>query len=145
VSSQPGSSVSTPEPPAPPAAPATRDPIRTRIWNSAYDKIKEDEPSLAEAYEKILSAQLGDDDPAQLDEGATNGIKQDAGARQAQMKQLVDTGLEKTERASNMKAKINEGMQPIKNVKDFVALAVKAEPSAALAWVGVTACMEASD
>lgn len=60
------------------------------------------------------------------------------------MKQLVDKGLEKTERESNVKEKIKEGMQPIKNVKDFVALAVMAEPSAAVAWTGITTCMEVS-
>ncbi|RSL51240.1 hypothetical protein CEP53_008505 [Fusarium sp. AF-6] len=135
----------TPEPQVSVAIPAVttpEDPTRTRIWNSAYDKAKEDEPSLVEAYEKILSAQLGGDNLTQLDGSTTNEIKQDAGARQAQMKQLVDKGLEKTEREAKVKEKIKEGMQPIKNVKDFVALAVKSEPTAAVAWVGITTCME---
>ncbi|RSL87190.1 hypothetical protein CEP51_002368 [Fusarium floridanum] len=148
--SQSGPSVPTPAPITPelqvsaaiPAVRAPDDLIRTRIWNSAYEKVKEDEPSLVEAYEKILSAQLSSDEPAQLDRGSINVIKQDADARQDQMKQLVDKGLEKTERVSNIKEKVKEGMQPIKNVKDFVALAVKTEPSAAVAWVGITACME---
>ncbi|RSL57626.1 hypothetical protein CEP54_008169 [Fusarium duplospermum] len=148
--SQSEPSASTPAPiipgphasPAIPAVTAPKDPIRTRIWNSAYDKVKEDEPRLVEAYEKILSVQLNDNDHASLDGDSTNVIKQDADARQGQMKQLVDKGLEKTERASNIKEKVKEGMQPIKNVKDFVALAVKSEPTAAVAWVGITTCME---
>ncbi|KAJ4180706.1 hypothetical protein NW755_011601 [Fusarium falciforme] len=147
---QPGPSSSAPTPIAPepktsPAVPsvnAPKDPIRTRIWNSAYDKVKEDEPRLVEAYEKILSVQLSDHNPAPLDGASTNVIKQDAGARQDQMKQLVDKGLEKTETEVKVKEKIKEGMQPIKNIKDFVALAVKSEPTAAVAWVGITTCME---
>lgn len=71
-------------------------------------------------------------------------INQDAGARQDQMKQLVDKGLEKTEREAKVKEKIKDGMQPIKNIKDFVALAVKSEPTAAVAWVGITTFMEVS-
>lgn len=137
-SAEPQASLTVPAPTAP------KDPIRTRIWNSAYDKVKEDEPRLVEAYEKILSVQLGDDNPAPLDGASTNAIKQDAGARQDQMKQLVDKGLEKTEREAKMKEKIKEGMHPIKNIKDFVALAVKSEPTAAVAWVGITTCMEVS-
>ncbi|KAL6365917.1 hypothetical protein LRP88_00500 [Fusarium phalaenopsidis] len=121
---------------------ASKDPIRTRIWNSAYDKAKEDEPRLVEAYEKILSAYLGDADPAPLDGGSTNVIKQDADARQDQMRQLVEKGLEKIERGAKAKEKVKEGMQPIKNVKDLVASAVKSEPSAAVAWVGITTFME---
>ncbi|RTE82396.1 hypothetical protein BHE90_003097 [Fusarium euwallaceae] len=112
------------------------------ISSGAYDKVKEDEGRLVEAYEKILSTQLGGNDPAPRDGGLINVIKQDADARQDQMKQLVDKGLEKTERASKIKEKVKEGMQPIKNVKDFVALAVKSEPTAAVAWVGITTCME---
>ncbi|KAI8653760.1 NACHT domain-containing protein [Fusarium sp. Ph1] len=149
VPSQSGSSVSTPAPIIPepqmsPAVMASKDPIRTRIWNSAYDKAKEDEPRLVEAYEKILSACLGDADPAPLDGGSTNVIKQDADARQDQMRQLVEKGLEKIERGAKAKEKVKEGMQPIKNVKDLVASAVKSEPSAAVAWVGITTFMEVS-
>lgn len=149
---QPGPSSSAPAPitpesqvsPAVLVVTAPKDPIRTRIWNSAYDKVKEDEPRLVEAYEKILSAQLGDDNPTPLDGASTNVINQDAGARQDQMKQLVDKGVEKTERETKVKEKIKEGMQPIKNIKDFVALAVKSEPTAAVAWVGITTFMEVS-
>ncbi|RSM06019.1 hypothetical protein CDV31_009354 [Fusarium ambrosium] len=132
----------TSEPQVSPAVPAAEDPIRTRIWNSAYDKVKEDEPRLVEAYEKILSVQLDIDNPDPKDRGMVNVIKQDGDARQSQMKQLVDKGLEKTETEAKTKEKIKEGMQPIKNVKDFVALAVKTEPSAAIAWVGIMTCME---
>ena len=147
---QPGPSSSVPAPitpesqvsPAVLVVTAPKDPIRTRIWNSAYDKVKEDEPRLVEAYEKILSAQLGDDNPTPRDGASTNVINQDAGARQDQMKQLVDKGVEKTERETKVKEKIKEEMQPIKNIKDFVALAVKSEPTAAVAWVGITTFME---
>ncbi|KAM6510256.1 hypothetical protein FALCPG4_017880 [Fusarium falciforme] len=114
---QPEPSSSTPAPIAPEpqaslvvlSVTALKDSIRTRIWNSAYDKVKEDEPRLVEAYEKILSVQLG---------------------------------LEKTEKEVKAKEKIKEGIQPIKNIKDFVALAVKSEPTAAVAWVGITTFME---
>ncbi|KPM43943.1 Vegetative incompatibility protein HET-E-1 [Neonectria ditissima] len=121
--------------------PASVEEIRHQIWNEAYDELKLDEPSVIEAYEKILSAQLAERaNPGLLADG--NIIGQDAGARQAQMKELVDIGLHKTEKASKTKEKINEGMQSIKNIHNLISTAVKAEPIAAVAWVGVTTFME---
>ncbi|KAM5344207.1 hypothetical protein ACJ41O_012744 [Fusarium nematophilum] len=133
-----------PEPRAPPPAAADNiQEIRSRVWNDAYDKTKEDEPRIVEAYEKVLSAQLraGECVPS-ADGNSTNVIGQDAQARKAQMKELVDRGLEKAEKEAKIKETIKDGMQPIKNVKEFVSVAVKAEPSAAVAWVGITTCLE---
>ncbi|KAF4463379.1 Vegetative incompatibility HET-E-1 [Fusarium albosuccineum] len=58
------------------------------------------------------------------------------------MKELVEKGLEKTKKEAKVKESIKDGMQLVKNVKDIVAIAVKAEPTAAVAWVAITACME---
>ncbi|KAF5013701.1 hypothetical protein FDECE_300 [Fusarium decemcellulare] len=98
--------------------------IRGVIWNAAYDKVREDQPKVVEAYEKILSVQL------------------DAETRQSQMEGLVDKGLERTEKEARAKETIKDGMQLVKNVKDIADRTVKAEPTAVVAWVGITACME---
>ncbi|KAJ3526408.1 hypothetical protein NM208_g11205 [Fusarium decemcellulare] len=58
------------------------------------------------------------------------------------MKDLIEKGLERTKKEARVKETINDGMQLVKNVKDIAAMAVKAEPTAAVAWVGITACME---
>ena len=58
------------------------------------------------------------------------------------MKTLIDNGLDKTEKQAETKNKIKEGMQPIKNIQAFVAKAVKVEPTAAVAWAGITTFME---
>ncbi|KAG8664370.1 uncharacterized protein FPOAC1_013708 [Fusarium poae] len=117
--------------------------IRRQIWNEAYDKVKDDEPDTVDAYEKILSAQLaaGDADPS-ADRNPINIIAENAEARQAQMKTLVGQGLDKTEKEARMKEKFNEGLQPVNNVKDFVSIAMKSEPTAAIAWLGITTLID---
>ncbi|KAL3588021.1 hypothetical protein FPOAC2_13920 [Fusarium poae] len=41
-----------------------------------------------------------------------------------------------------MKEKFNEGLQPVNNVKDFVSIAMKSEPTAAIAWLGITTLID---
>ncbi|KAH6888553.1 hypothetical protein B0T10DRAFT_573325 [Thelonectria olida] len=152
------SSSSSPQPKAPSAPPsqprggnpsanegppASVEEIRGQIWNEAYDKLKEDEPSVVEAYEKILSVLLKTGgSPPVADGNTTNDIEQNAEARQAQMKALVEEGIERTKKEVNIKGKVEGGMRPIQNVQAFVSVAVRAEPSAAIAWAGITTCME---
>ncbi|PNP60635.1 hypothetical protein FNYG_14638 [Fusarium nygamai] len=132
-----------PNRPAVPRVPADIVDIRRQIWNEAYDKVKDDEPDTVDAYEKILSAQLaaGDADPSS-DRNPINIIAENAEARQAQMKTLVGQGLDKTEKEAMIKEKFNEGLQPVNNVKDFVSIAVKSEPTAAVAWLGITTLID---
>jgi hypothetical protein len=132
-----------PNRPAVQRIPADIEDIRRQIWNEAYEKVKGDEPDTVDAYEKILSAQLaaGDADPS-ADRNLINSIAKNAEARQAQMKTLVGQGLDKTEKEARIKEKFNKALQPINNVKDFVSIAVKSEPTAAVAWLGITTLMD---
>ncbi|KAM6508085.1 hypothetical protein FSOLCH5_013284 [Fusarium solani] len=129
--------------PAVPCAPADIEDIRRQIWNEAYDKVKDDERDTVDAYEKILSAQLaaGDADPS-ADRNPTNIIAENAEARQVQMKTLVEQGLDKTKEEARIKEKFNEGLRPVNNVKDFISIAMKSEPTAAVAWLGITTLMD---
>ncbi|GKU13444.1 unnamed protein product, partial [Fusarium langsethiae] len=132
-----------PNRPAVQRIPADIEDIRRQIWNEAYDKVKDDEPDTVDAYEKILSAQLaaGDADPS-ADGNPINSIAENAEARQAQMKTLVGQGLDKTEKEARIKEKFNNELQPVNNVKDFVSVAVKSEPTASVAWLGITTLMD---
>ncbi|KAJ0365987.1 hypothetical protein COL26b_011824 [Colletotrichum chrysophilum] len=117
--------------------------LRRQIWNDAYDEAKKDEPKIFEQYEQILSVQLRKTSTRTSDAAnETDAIKQDTLGRQLQMIKLVELGLEKTEKRAMVKGKIMEGMQPVLNIKEFIATAVKSEPTAAIAWVGVTTCMD---
>lgn len=123
--------------------PAPIDEIRRQIWNDAYDKVKEDEPRLVDAYEKILSVMLkAGDSPPSSDQKTANDIKQDSNARQIQMKALIEDCIERTKKQVSIKGGIDDAVRPIQNVKDFVSVVVKAEPTAAVAWAGLCACME---
>ncbi|KAK2770524.1 WD domain-containing protein [Colletotrichum kahawae] len=98
---------------------------------------------MVERYEQILSVQLRETGTRTSDAGnETNAIKQDTLGRQLQMMKLIEMNLEKTEKSAQVKGKIKEGMQPVLNIREFVATAVKSEPTAAIAWVGVTTCMD---
>ncbi|EXL39405.1 hypothetical protein FOCG_17986 [Fusarium oxysporum f. sp. radicis-lycopersici 26381] len=143
TSSRPTPTQPEPDPPTVPPVPASIEDIRRQIWNEAYDKVKDDEPNTVDAYEMILSAQLaaGDAVPS-ADRDTTNVIGENAEARQAQMKTLVEKGRDKTEKEAKIKEKVKERIQPVNNVKDFVSMAVKSEPSAAVAWLGITTLMD---
>lgn len=129
--------------PAVACVPAQIEEIRRQIWNEAYEKAKDDKRDTVDAYEKIRLAQLaaGDAEPS-TDRNATNIIEENAEARPAQMKTLVGQGLDKTEKEARIKERFNKGLQPINNIKDFVSVAVKSEPTAAVAWLGITTLMD---
>lgn len=123
--------------------------IPERLWNRAYDQAKESNASIAEAYEKILSARLREQDAdvtnnAQLDhlDLRQNEIAADPEKRRLQMAQLVESGLRKTENDANAKANMEESVRCAMTVKGSVDKAVQASPEAALPWVGVCIALE---
>lgn len=111
------------------------------LWDRAYDELKANqaEAALVQAYEKILSSHLCDRDLASgshVDED--NIIAQgDPGARRAQMKRLVASGLVKIKRETRIKESLDTGIQVILSSKEIISSAVQAIPQAALAWTGV--------
>ncbi|KAL6352385.1 hypothetical protein LRP88_14152 [Fusarium phalaenopsidis] len=117
--------------------------LQERLWNQAYDELKANEPKLVEAYEKILSAELHRNGPSSIaSEPAKNEITSARGTRCRQMQQLVQEGLDRTQKAASIKRGIDEGLQAVQAVRGIVDKAVHAAPEAAVAWVGVCLGLE---
>lgn len=111
-----------------------------RLWDRAYDKLKDRDSALIEAYEKILSRKLGGqgfDTPVTASE--QNIIAQnDTRARRSQMRKLIQDGLGKT----SGEAKIKQAIGAVLSAKDMISAAIQAVPQAALAWTGVCVALE---
>ena len=118
--------------------------VSERLWNEAYDRLKQKESKLVDAYERFLSRELEKDDSSpegsQMDK---NSIEQtDKDKRWSQMERLVQAGLEKTERESKMKQTVGAALQGLLSLKDQISSALQAIPQAALAWTGVCFAMQ---
>jgi len=118
--------------------------VSERLWNEAYDRLKQKESKLVDAYERFLSRELEKDDSSpeglQMDH---NSIEQtDKDKRWSQMERLVQAGLEKTERESKMKQTVGAALQGLLSLKDQISSALQAIPQAALAWTGVCFAMQ---
>lgn len=113
------------------------------IWNSAYDKLKAEEPKLVQEYEKVLSLKLSRE-TASLDLASEgNPIeKENVSVRRAQMHQLICDGLDKTMREASIKDSIGTVMQVVNTTKRLVGDAIKDIPQAALPWAIVYASLE---
>ncbi|KAI1357166.1 NACHT domain-containing protein [Xylaria arbuscula] len=151
-SSTTASAAPSPSPPPAPAAspqlvsPDTAPTIQSlpeRLWNRAYDDLKEEESGLVDAYEKLLSREL-EGDPSSTDlTSQKNEIEQKhPEMRRDQMSRLVTDGLEKIERETKIKGNIEEGMQPLSSAKGVIDTVVKAYPEASLAWAGVCCALQ---
>lgn len=114
-----------------------------RLWNRAYDVLKEEDSQLVDTYERLLSHEL-EGDPTSTDlSSQKNSIEQDSPEkRRYQMTQLVVAGLKKTEREANVKRDVEKGMQVVSSAKALMDTAVKAYPEASLAWAGVCIILE---
>ncbi|RBA11776.1 hypothetical protein FPRO05_14235 [Fusarium proliferatum] len=134
-------STSQPTPSPPTSTDSDTSPLPTlqeRLWNEAYDELKASEPKLVEAYEKILSAELHRNDPSSVaSEPTENQIASARATRCRQMQQLVQEGLDRTQKAASIKRGIDEGLQAVQAVRGIVDKAIHAAPEAAVAWVGV--------
>ncbi|KAK4667645.1 NACHT and WD40-domain containing NOD-like receptor 1 [Podospora pseudopauciseta] len=117
--------------------------LQERLWNEAYDGVKASEPKLVGAYEKILSTELHGNDPSSVTpESTDNEIGETPGTRSGQMQQLVQAGLDRTQKQASIKRGIDEGLQAVQEVRRVVDKAVHAAPEAAVAWVGVCLGLE---
>ncbi|KAH7124913.1 hypothetical protein B0J13DRAFT_455198, partial [Dactylonectria estremocensis] len=117
--------------------------LQERLWNQAYDELKVSEPKVVEAYEKILSAELCRNDSTSVASRPTeNEIGRTRETRCRQMQQLVQEGLDRTQKAASIKRGIDESLQAVQAVRGIVDKAVHAAPEAAVAWVGVCLGLE---
>jgi hypothetical protein len=124
--------------------PFTSSDLPVRLWNLAYDELKAVEDKLVDAYERILSRELNENASTSLaSEDQRNAIEQaNPEMRRSQMKELIETGLKKTEKEAKVKQGIGNAMQGVLNVKDIIDSAVQACPQAALAWTGVSLALQ---
>ncbi|SPO02440.1 uncharacterized protein DNG_05113 [Cephalotrichum gorgonifer] len=107
-----------------------------RLWTQAYEAVKKDNPRLVDGYETLLHRVLvGESSPADNPDGDTDPAEEEQ--TQAQMVQLVEAGLKKTEREAATKLKVLEGMRVVSSVRDLIGSALKHAPEAATAWGGV--------
>ncbi|KAI5460978.1 WD40-repeat-containing domain protein [Mariannaea sp. PMI_226] len=128
-----------PSPPTPKEVePSFLPSLQERLWNQAYDDLKESETKLIKAYETILSAELdrNGSNPA-ASESTEYEIGSTRETRCRQMQQLVQGGLERTQKQASIKQSFDDGLQAIQAVRGIVDKAVQASPEAAVAWVGV--------
>lgn len=120
--------------------------IQERLWNQAYDELKESEAKLVKAYERILSAELDRNDSSfVVSESTEYEIGKTREERCRQMQQLVQGGLDRTQKQASIKRRIDEGLQAVQSVRGIVDKAVQASPEAAVAWVGVCLGLEVCD
>lgn len=111
-----------------------------RVWDEAYDKLKENEPKLAEAYEAIISAEIHRDDDDSVSTSLESGTTDES--RHHRMKQMIQKGLERTEKDASIKQNLDKGLQVVQTVKEMIDRTVRAAPEAAIAWAGVCLGLE---
>ncbi|EGZ76068.1 hypothetical protein NEUTE2DRAFT_37003, partial [Neurospora tetrasperma FGSC 2509] len=122
---------STPRPPATPAtgsadretsagADDTTTSLPARLWERAYNELKQEEVKLVDAYEKILSRQLQNGSNSMVLESQPNIIAQSNSDRRRQMTQLINAGLAKTEREAKVKESCGEVVDVVLSVKNII-------------------------
>jgi hypothetical protein len=133
------------EPPAPSGVDPPRKPLSLseKLWDTAYDGVKDVDRSLVETYEKIISweLELGGRDGGQEDKTAisvTNVIAQsDPGLRREQMARLVRRRQSRAEKRETAMQVVQRGVEILENFKAMIASALEAYPPAGLAFAGV--------
>ncbi|RYP25502.1 hypothetical protein DL767_008365 [Monosporascus sp. MG133] len=93
-----------------------------RLWNRAYDDLKEEESGLVDTYERLLSHELeGDPSPTDLTSQKNEIEQKNPEIRRDQMSRLVTAGLKRIEREAKIKGNIEEGMQPLSSARGMLA------------------------
>ncbi|XXG98592.1 hypothetical protein Hte_004917 [Hypoxylon texense] len=118
--------------------------LQGRLWNEAYDNLKDEQSELVDAYERFLSRELGNENLGSTDEGpgANNIDQREPERRQVQFDQLLQVGLEKTKKSAVVMQNIQGGVELVHSVKGWVDEAVKSVPQTALPWTGVCFILE---
>ncbi|KAK3955856.1 hypothetical protein QBC32DRAFT_321280, partial [Pseudoneurospora amorphoporcata] len=116
--------------------------LPVRLWERAYNELKQEEVRLVDAYEKILSRQLQDGPGSTVPESQPNTIAQNTLDRRRQMTQLINAGLAKTEREVKVKESLGVAVDAVLSAKNTISAAIQAVPQAALAWTGICIALE---
>ncbi|KFA69571.1 hypothetical protein S40285_09195 [Stachybotrys chlorohalonatus IBT 40285] len=103
--------------------------LQERIWNQAYDNLKESEPKVVDAFERILSAELQPTEWDSSDPQSTeNSIEKDWKIRSHQMQQLVQNGLDRTKKVASIKRETGESLKAVQAVRGIVESAAERSP-----------------
>ncbi|RDW76816.1 uncharacterized protein DSM5745_06808 [Aspergillus mulundensis] len=109
------------------------------LWDDAYDVLKANDPELVDKYERLVIRETEGDRRDLSDPGSTQkGIAQeDRARRRKQMAQVLERGLQRIDKESKAKRRVEETMAPISSLEGTVREAVKWSPEANLAWAGI--------
>ncbi len=126
--------------PQPQASPPS---VSEKMWDTAYDGVKEADPSLVRSYEKIISLELGRDDgdgtsEIQADNAVENVVESgDPSRRRQQMALFVKRRQDSASgRAGALKVTL-QGIGILQKFKLEIASALQTYPPAGLAFAGV--------
>ncbi|KAL2195940.1 hypothetical protein P885DRAFT_70078 [Corynascus similis CBS 632.67] len=101
-----------------------------RLWDRAYNDLKQEEAELLDAYEKILSRQLEDGSGSVVPESQKNTIAQD------------NSDADKIESEAKVKESFGVAVNVIMSARNILSSAAQAVPQAALAWTGIYIALE---
>ncbi|KAH6654591.1 hypothetical protein BKA67DRAFT_517795 [Truncatella angustata] len=114
-----------------------------RLWHEAYDDLEKNEPKVTQAFEKIIAAKLGQNEPStQLDQAAEHVITASWKPTTVQMHKLVLDGLDRTEKTASVKQGLGNVLQAVQTARVLMNSAVQFVPQAAVAWAGVCLGLE---
>ncbi|KAK7427291.1 hypothetical protein QQZ08_006227 [Neonectria magnoliae] len=114
--------------------------LQEKLWNDAYDGLKELDPKLVQAYETILSNELF----GSVSTTSNNNIPTGRRDRSLQMERVIASGLDRTQKEAAVKARLGRGYEIATGLKKLVDTALKAAPEAALVWACVWCSLEVS-
>lgn len=124
--------------------------LRGRLWNEAFDGLESVDANTIKRYKEILLEQLQNQD-GQLQDAPSDPVSANDDAirpanngRWRQMEQLVEIGLQRTDKSNTIKSSISDKVKVITPFKELIGNAVKASPEASVAWVGVSFALEVS-
>ncbi|KAL2884620.1 Vegetative incompatibility protein HET-E-1 [Ceratocystis lukuohia] len=121
-------------PPAKPK-PVSLPSLQEKIWQQAYSNLESEEPTLVEAFEKIILSQLH---PGTTSTTSTDRIK----VTPRQMKQFVEDGIDRTKKEIAFKQGIDDGLQAVNSIRGIIDGAIRVAPEAAVIWAAVSLGIE---
>ena len=111
--------------------------LAEQFWDKAYDRLKEEDPALVSAYEKILSRNLNKSESAVTDSDHNKIAQNDPGFRREQMRRIIDAGLDKTAKEAAIKEKAGVAMKFSRLIREIITNAIRASPEAVIPWATV--------
>ncbi|KAJ2997492.1 hypothetical protein NUW58_g638 [Xylaria curta] len=118
--------------------------VSEELWNAAYDDLEEAEAQLVGSYVKTLNTVLGDKTSEEFTTDPLVEMK-DPIKRQKHMRELVQKGQQRIEKASKIATKVGGVADFILSSKGMVDLTLQSVPQAApaaLPWAGICLGLE---